>query len=53
MDALLHGYGQEYAGVAGNAESGRRPTANAQSSHIKHPASLKIFWEIFLIELLV
>ena len=25
-------------GDAGNAESRRRPTANAESSHIKHPA---------------
>ena len=28
--------------LARNTESGRRPTAKAESSHIKHPAYLKI-----------
>lgn len=46
LGRIPQGYGQERAGDAGNAESRRRPTANAENSHIKYPAHRNIFQDI-------
>ena len=43
---VLQRFGQERAEECGNAKTGRRPTANAESSHIKHPTYRKIFQDI-------